>query len=170
VEAGDAAEARRVKEIIMSNETSAPRTGIELLREQLKAKRDANEATANARGMSEEDQLKREIEIEEKRAEAYSKGLIEEQLLEPEWPGIGRCLARTPSDTVYREFAHKSGMLKGELVNDIAIHEKIAMQCMLVPDGKTFLELARKYNPHAPVQFGGAMLKRMGDKAASEGK
>jgi hypothetical protein len=146
------------------------KTELETLQEQLKAKRAANDAAGAANGMSEIDRVKREIEIEDKRAEAFGKGLIEEQLLEPEWPGIGKCLARTPSEAVYREFAHRSGMLKGELVNDIAIHEKLALHCMLVPDGKTFIEQARLKNPHAPAQFAGAMLTRMRAKGLDEGK
>lgn len=152
------------------HEPHRPKSRVEELREQLKAKRAANEAAPAAHGMSEEDLLLRDIAIEEKRAEAYAAGLLETQLIEGEWPGIGKCLARTPSDTVYREFAHKSGMLKGEMVNDIAVHEKVTLQCMLVPDGKTFIDLARSRCPHAPVQFGGAMIERMRGRLSNEGK
>lgn len=143
---------------------------LEELRAKLADKRAANIAAPNAHGPSEEDELQRDIEIEDKRAEAFRGGLIEDQLIEGKWGGIGKCLFRTPSDAVYREFAQKSGMLKGELVNDLSVHERLAFLCALAPDGKTFLDLARKYNPHAPVQVGGAMLKRMGDRALAEGK
>ena len=144
---------------------------LEKLREELAAKRAANEAKSATLGMSEEDKLRREITIEEKRAEAYASGLIEEQLLECEWPGIGKCLARTPSDVVYREFAVRSGMLKGaDLTNDVAVHEKVAMACMIVPSGDEFKKIARERNPHAPIQFGGAMLDRMRGKIGAEGK
>lgn len=144
---------------------------LDILRATLAAKRAANEAHNQERADADEsEQLKRAIAIEEKRAEAYASGLLEEQLLECEWPGIGKCLARTPRDDMYREFAHQSGMLKGDLVNNIAIHERIAGLCMLVPEGKDFLVLAKKRNPHAPVQFGSAMIKRMQGRLQDEGK
>lgn len=146
-------------------------TELDILRATLAAKKAANEARNQEHAdVAELENLKREIAIEEKRAEAYASGLLEEQLLECEWPGMGKCLARTPRDDMYREFAHKSGMLKGDLVNDIAIHERIAGLCMLVPEGKEFLALARKRNPHAPVQFGSAMIKRMQGRLQDEGK
>lgn len=153
------------------SEADKPKSKKEMLLEQLAAKRAGNEAVERAReDAAELEDLERQILIEDKRKEAYASGLLPEQLLEPSWPGIGRCLARTPSDLVYREFAQKSGMLKGELVGDIAIHEKLAMQCMLVPDGKTFLDDARKRNMHAPVQFGTAMIERMKGRLGQEGK
>jgi hypothetical protein len=137
----------------------------------LAAKRSANAVIETARDEEVEIAgLERQILIEDKRKEAYDAGLLPEQLLEPEWPGIGRCLARTPSEAIYKEYAHKSGMLTGELVNDIAVHEKLAMNCMLVPDGKTFLEEARKRNTHAIVQFGTAMVARMKGRLNEEGK
>jgi hypothetical protein len=143
----------------------------EILQEQLAAKRAANQAIETARDDAVEiETLERQILIEEKRSEAYAMGILPEQLLEPSWPGIGRCLARTPSELVYRDFAQKSGMLKGDLAGDLAVHEKLAMNCMLVPDGKTFLELARSRNMHAPVQFGTAMIERMKGQLSAEGK
>lgn len=147
------------------------KTRKEELIEQLAAKRATIAAIEKAR---EDDvelaDLERQVLIEDKRKEAYDAGLLPEQLLEPRWPGIGRCLARTPSDPVYRDFAHNSGMLKGELTNNIAIHEKLALHCMLVPEGKVFLEEARNRNPHAVLQFGTAMIERMKGKLNEEGK
>lgn len=149
-----------------------PKTRAQILAEQLATKRLKNQAREKAaEEAGEEERLAREIAIEDQRTAAYDAGLTNEQLIECEWPVIGKCLARTPSDVVYREFAHKSGILKGgDLTNDIAIHEKVAMACMLVPDGKTFVDLARSKNPHAPVQFGGAMIERMRGKMNAEGK
>ena len=143
---------------------------LEKLRAELAAKKAANEAKSSTLGMSDEEKLRREIAIEDKRQEAYESGLLEEQLLECEWPGIGKCLARTPSNPVYQEFAMKSGMLRGELVNDPAVHKRLAKFCMLVPTGDEFLAMATERNPHAPIQFGSAMLERMRGRLGAEGK
>lgn len=153
------------------SDTTKPKSKKDLLREQLAAKRAANQAIETARGDAVEiEDLERQILIEEKRGEAYAAGLLPEQLLEPVWPGIGRCLARTPSEPVYREFAQRSGMIRGELTGDIATHEKLAMNCLLVPEGKAFLDLARARNMHAPVQFGQAMIERMKGQLNEQGK
>lgn len=155
----------------MSDTNAKPKSKLDLLREELEAKRAANVAIESAKAeQAEVDDLQRRIEIEDKRSEAYASGLLPDQLLEPSWPGIGRCLARTPADVVYREFATKSGMLKGELSGEIADYEKLAMNCMLVPAGRKFLDLARERNSHALVQFGHAMQERMRGRLNEEGK
>jgi hypothetical protein len=153
------------------SEPMKSKTPKELLAETLAAKRAANLVVESARDEAVEiEDLERQIAIEDKRAEAYTMGILPEQLLEPHWPALGRCLARTPSEAVYRDFAKTSGMLRGELVNSLEIHEKLVLGCMLVPDGKSFLEQARKRNPHAIVQFGSAMIERMKGKLNEEGK
>jgi hypothetical protein len=146
-------------------------TELEKLRAQLEAKRNANKAFEDAAAEANEvEETKRAIAIEDKRAECYAAGLLPEQLGEAEFPAIGRVLFRSPPELIYDKFAKKSGMLKAELKDDIAVYDEVAHACVLVPDGKEFLRLSRERNPHARVQMGSALLQRMRDRLAAEGK
>lgn len=142
---------------------------IEELRAELEAKRAANFAK-EATQHDEAAELERGIAIEDKRAEAYALGLVEEQLLTINFPGIGACLFRTPQDLVYRSWTKKSGALKGDLTNDPAVHDELVSKCILVPSYAEFAEAARNRCPRAPTQFVSAMIKRMEGKEATEGK
>lgn len=148
-----------------------PMTELEKLRAELKAKREANEAREAAFLQAAElEEAKRLIAIENKREEAYASGLTPDQLIEMHWPAIGRVLVRTPPELIYDKFAKKSGMLRAELKDDLAVYEELAHACVLVPDPKEFLRDARERCPHARVQLGGALLQRMRDRLEDEGK
>lgn len=146
-------------------------TELEKLRAELKAKREANKVVEDqAAASAEVEETKRAIAIEAKRAECYDAGLLEGQLGEADFPAIGRVLFRSPAELVYEKFAKKSGMLKAELKDDTAVYDELAHACVLVPDGKEFLRLSRERNPHARVQMGSALLQRMRNRLAEEGK
>lgn len=150
---------------------SKPKTRIEVLREELALKREATERAERAQAeVIEIESLDRLIKIEEKRQEAYASGLKADQLLECKFPGLGHCLARTPSDLIYRNFAKASGMLKGELQNDIRNYELLAQNCLLVPTGSEFLEDTRRVNPNALIQLGSALIERMRGTVEASGK
>lgn len=139
------------------------------LRAELEAKRAANLAKEELQ-RNEAADLEREIAIEDKRTEAYAAGLVEEQLLTIKFPGVGACLFRTPQDLVYRNWAKKSGALKGELTNDPAVHDELVSKCILYPTYAEFATAARERCPRAPTQFVSVMIQRMEGKVEAEGK
>jgi hypothetical protein len=139
------------------------------LRKELEAKRAANLKKEEAQ-RNEATDLEREIAIEDKRTEAYAAGLVEEQLVTINFPGIGLCLFRTPQDLVYRNWAKKSGALKGELTNDPVVHDELVSKCILYPAYAEFSAAARERCPRAPTQFVSAMIQRMEGKIQAEGK
>lgn len=135
---------------------------IERLRAHLAEKRAANQAKEAAEEEAAElAHVERDIEIEDKLAEAYAAGIRHEQILDLNWRGIGRCIGRIPRDANWRRFVDRGGILKGELKGDPALHEELSCAVMLVPDGKKFLELAREYNPNAPFDLTNAVYMAM---------
>lgn len=141
------------------------------LRAELEAKRAANTAKESATASAAEHAaLLRDIAIEDEREKQYAADVIEEQLITVAFPGVGRCLFRTPEDRVYRSWAKRSGVLKGDLVNDPVVHDELVAHCILVPKYDEFKALAAKRCPHAPVQLAGALIERMKGKVEAEGK
>lgn len=146
-------------------------TEIEKLRAELAAKRAENAATEEAQEASFQlNALRQDIEIEDKLKEAYAAGKKKWQILDLTWRGLGRCLAIIPNSVAWNAFAKKSGILQGELKNDPAIHEELAVHTMLVPDGKRFLELARELNPNAPFDLTNAVASAMRAERNERGK
>lgn len=144
---------------------------IEKLRAELAAKRATNAAKEKAEAEAREvEALRRDIEIEDKLTEAYAAGKKESQILDLTWRGVGRCLAIIPNSVAWNAFAKKSGILQGELKNDPAIHEELAVHTMLVPDGRRFLELARELNPNAPFDLTNAVASAMRAERNERGK
>lgn len=142
---------------------------IEEMRAELEAKRSANLKKEESQ-RNEAAELAREIAIEDKRAEAYAAGLVEEQLFTIKFPGIGACLFRTPQDLVYRTWSKKSGAAKGELSSDLAVHDELVSKCTLCPTYAEFAAAARERCPKAPTDVVTAMIKRMEGKVEAEGK
>jgi hypothetical protein len=142
---------------------------IEEKRALLEAKKAANIAK-EATQTNEEAALDREIAIEDARTEAYATGLVEEQLVEMEFPGVGRCLFRTPHDLDYRDWAKKSGVAKADLTGDMAVHDVLASKCLLVPVWKDFSKLSKERCPSAPLQIASALSERMKGKTEAAGK
>ena len=146
-----------------------PKKTIEELRAELEAKRAANLKKEETQH-DEAAELQREIAIEDRRTEAYSLGLVEEQLLTIKFPGVGSCLFRTPQDLIYRNWAKKSGALKGELTGDPVVHDELVSKCILYPTYVEFGAATRERCPRAPTQFVSEMIKRMEGKVQAEGK
>lgn len=142
---------------------------IEELRAELEAKRAANLKKEESQ-RDEAAELAREIAIEDKRAEAYTSGCIEEQLFTIRFPGIGLCLFRTPQDLVYRNWSKKSGASTGQLTSDLAVHDELVSKCILYPEYKEFAAAARERCPRAPQQVVSGMIQRMEGKVEAEGK